>query len=217
MSGIYGVQNTTYPAAGNAPANTAAAQPDKTSEAFDVAATYEKGETAPAAAYSPNRTAMRELRIQDRAYIQSLQTLVNQLVNQVNQNSVASGNNSFMNPGRLDPNSVESFWDVLIDNGDGTFSWHPDLSEDARSALISRAQEDIGENGYYGVKQTSQRLIDFAKAVTGGDPSRIEEMRDYIRQGFEAVERMFGGKLPEISYRTLNAVMQGLDDWAAGK
>jgi hypothetical protein len=116
----------------------------------------------------------------------------------------------------LNPNNVESYWDLLVDNGDGTFSFHPDITPDMQDALIAKAKEDIGENGYYGVKQTSQRILDFAKAVTGGDPSKIEAMRKYIQDGFDEVEKMFGGKLPEISYQTLKAVMDGLDEWAAG-
>lgn len=212
MSGISGVNNTTYSSAAGAAASSGAAQTAQSEALNDVAATYEKGEAATAkTTYTRDRGAIRELRIQDNAYITNLQNLVRQLISQVNQNSMSQGGNNL----RLNPDTVESYWDVLIDNGDGTFSWHPDLSESARNSLIARAQEDIGENGYYGVKQTSQRMIDFAKAVTGGDPSRIEEMRAYIQKGFDEVERMFGGRLPEISYQTLQATMKGLDEWAA--
>jgi hypothetical protein len=213
MSGISGVQNTSYPATASAAASTAnTAQAAKTDAELDVAATYEKSEESSAATYTRDRTAVRKIRAQESAYISNLRNLVSQLVNQVNQNNVSGGGNKLS----LNPNNVDSFWDVLVDNGDGTFSWHPDLSESARNALISKAQEDIGENGFYGVKQTSQRILDFAKAITGGDPSKIEDMRKYIQQGFDEVERMFGGKLPEISYQTLNAIMKGLDEWAAG-
>jgi hypothetical protein len=214
MSGISGVNNTAYPSSANAAANSNAAQAVAPEQENDLAATYEKGEAAAEKTnYTRDRSAIRGMRIQESAYITNLRNLVSQLVNQVNQNSMSGGGNNF----RLDPNKVDSYWDVLVDNGDGTFSFHPDLSPEARNALISKAQEDIGENGYYGVKQTSQRMIDFAKAITGGDPSRIEEMRQYIQKGFDEVERMFGGRLPEISYQTLQATMKGLDDWAAGK
>lgn len=212
MSGITGVSGTQYPAA-NTAAATNPAQTGQTPAADDVAATYEKGDTTVAATYTRDRSAIQGLRMQDRAYIQNLQTLVSQLVSQVNQNSMSGGGGNF----RLNPNNVQSYWDVLIDNGDGTFSWHPDLSEDARNTLIAKAREDIGENGYYGVKQTSQRLIAFAKAVTGGDPSKIDMMREYIDKGFNEVKKMFGGSLPDICNQTYAAVMQGLDDWAAGK
>ncbi|MCL2003921.1 MAG: hypothetical protein FWG72_07960 [Oscillospiraceae bacterium] len=212
MSGISGVQSTPYPSAATSTPNTGATPAAQTDAALDIAATYEKGEETNAATYTRDRTAIRGIRAQERAYIQSLQNLVTQLVSQVNQNNLSAGGGGF----RLNPNKVDSYWDLMVDNGDGTFSFHPDLSPEAQDALIARAKEDIGEDGYYGVKQTSQRILDFAKAITGGDPSKIEDMRKYIQKGFDEVEKMFGGKLPEISYQTLNAVMKGLDEWAAG-
>jgi hypothetical protein len=184
---------------------------------MDEAVSLEKGfaETEKVT-YKRDKAAIAEIRMKDRAYIQNLQNLVDQLVNQVNANNVAGGGNKFMY-NRIDSSQVDSFWDLLVDNGDGTFSFHPDLSPEAQNALIAKAQEDIGENGYYGVKQTSQRLIAFAKAVTGGDPSKIDMMREYIDKGFNEVKKMFGGSLPDICNQTYAAVMQGLDDWAAGK
>ena len=33
----------------------------------------------------------------------------------------------------------------------------------------AQAQKDIAEDGYWGVEQTSERLLSFAKALAGGD------------------------------------------------
>jgi hypothetical protein len=215
MTGISGVNSNTYPAAATAAAAAdtgQAAAAGASAPAEETAAILEKGAAAnEKVTYTRDKAAVKSIRMQDRAYIQNLQNLVSTLVSQVNQQNMAAGGK--MN---LNPNKVESYWDLLIDNGDGTFSFHPDLSPEAQDAIISKAREDIGENGYYGGKQTSQRILDFAKAITGGDPSKIEDMRKYIQEGFDEVEKMFGGKLPEISYQTLNAIMKGLDEWAAG-
>lgn len=81
-------------------------------------------------------------------------------------------------------------------------------------ATRQKAQEDISEDGYYGVEQTSQRILDFAKAITGGDPSKIESMREAIQKGFGAAEEEWGGKMPDITQQTYDAVMKGLDEWA---
>lgn len=81
-------------------------------------------------------------------------------------------------------------------------------------ATRKKAQEDISEDGYYGVKQTSERLINFAKAITGGDPSKIEEMRKAIQKGFGAAEKEWGSKMPSITQQTYDATMKGLDEWA---
>lgn len=83
-------------------------------------------------------------------------------------------------------------------------------------ATRKQAQEDISEDGYWGVKQTSERMLSFAKALTGGDPAKAEEMRAAIQKGFEQAEKLWGGELPEISGKTYDAVMKGIDEWIAG-
>ena len=82
-------------------------------------------------------------------------------------------------------------------------------------ATAKQAAEDISEDGYWGVKQTSERILDFAKAITGGNAEKAEQMRDAIKQGFEAAAKLWGDELPEISQKTYDAVMKGIDDWKA--
>ena len=77
-----------------------------------------------------------------------------------------------------------------------------------------QAQQDIAEDGYWGVKQTSGRILDFATALTGGDPSKIEDMRAAFKNGYEQAEKTWGGELPEISKKTYDAVMAGFDKMA---
>lgn len=77
-----------------------------------------------------------------------------------------------------------------------------------------QAQEDVSEDGYWGVKQTSNRILDFATALTGGDPSKIEEMREAFKKGYKQAEKTWGGELPDISKQTYDAVMAGFDKMA---
>ena len=77
-----------------------------------------------------------------------------------------------------------------------------------------QAQADIAEDGYWGVSQTSQRILDFATALTGGDPDKIEEMRSAFQKGFKMAEKKWGGSLPDISQQTYDAVMKGFDQMA---
>ena len=77
-----------------------------------------------------------------------------------------------------------------------------------------QAQQDISEDGYWGVEQTSDRIIDFANALTGGDPSKIEDMREAFKKGYKQAEKTWGGELPEISKKTYDAVMAGFDKMA---
>ena len=83
------------------------------------------------------------------------------------------------------------------------------------AATKAQAQADIAEDGYWGVEQTSSRILDFAKALTGGDPDKIEEMREAFEKGFKQATETWGGELPEISQRTYDATMKKFDDWAA--
>ncbi|SCX10901.1 hypothetical protein SAMN02910339_01545 [Lachnospiraceae bacterium YSD2013] len=72
----------------------------------------------------------------------------------------------------------------------------------------AQAQADIAEDGYWGVNATSDRIIDFAKALTGGDNSKLNDMMEAFKQGYEQAEKTWGGKLPEISQKTYDAVIE---------
>jgi len=74
-----------------------------------------------------------------------------------------------------------------------------------------QAQRDIAEDGYFGVAQTSERILSFARAFAGEDEGRIEIMRNAFLAGFAAAEAAWGGQLPEISRQTFDAVMSGFD------
>jgi tRNA threonylcarbamoyladenosine modification (KEOPS) complex Pcc1 subunit len=214
---VSGVNSTYTAPVATAATNTKATDVAEKTQATveEEAAVYEKSEQTESKLYTRDNGAIANIRAKDSAYLQNLQHLVTQLVNQVNRNNAANGNFGAKLHGQLDPAQVNSYWDLLVDNGDGTFSFHPDLSPAAQNTLISQAQADIGEDGYYGVKQTSQRILDFAKAITGGDPSKIALMRDSIEKGFGEARSMLGGWLPDISNETYDAVMAGLDAWEA--
>lgn len=83
------------------------------------------------------------------------------------------------------------------------------------AATKAQAQADIAEDGYWGVEQTSDRIVDFAKALCGGDPDKIEEMKEAFEKGFKQAQETWGGELPEISQRTYDAVFEKFDAWAA--
>lgn len=86
-----------------------------------------------------------------------------------------------------------------------------DLTAD--SETVKQAQADIAEDGYWGINQTSDRLVSFAKALTGGDPSKIDEMITAIQEGFDQATKAWGGELPDISKKTLEATMEKLEKW----
>ena len=104
--------------------------------------------------------------------------------------------------------SGQGFWAI---RAGGRFQ----LSEADRA----QAQQMVGEDGFFGVKQTTDRIMGFAKALVGDGASeeQIEKMRAAVQKGFDIVARMFGGfdKLPQVSRDTHAAIMQAFDDWKA--
>lgn len=77
-----------------------------------------------------------------------------------------------------------------------------------------KAQEAIGEDGEWGVEQTANRILEFAKALSGGDPSKIELLKGGFEAGYKAAEKVWGGELPEISKKTYDRVQEGFKEWA---
>lgn len=78
-------------------------------------------------------------------------------------------------------------------------------SEDAKVA--------ISDGGDWGVEAVSDRIVDFAKAVSGGDRSKLAELTAAIDKGFKLASKALGGELPSISNQTYNRIMEKLDNW----
>ena len=83
----------------------------------------------------------------------------------------------------------------------------------------AEAQQAISEDGYWGVKQTSQRIFDFAYALAGDDPEKMKEMQAAVEKGFEQATKSWGRSLPSISQETHSAIGDLFDSYyeKAGK
>ena len=80
----------------------------------------------------------------------------------------------------------------------------------------AQAQADIADDGYWGVEQTSDRILDFAKALSGDDPDKADAMLEAFKKGFEQATKAWGDKLPDISQRTYDAVVEKFNKWKNG-
>lgn len=154
------------------------------------AAVYEasaKKETDNAAkTYKPNTEMVNKLKMEVEARTQQLQDIVNKLLSKQGQTyDVAMG--------------LKQFYENL------------EVDDETRE----QAKKDIAEDGYWGVKATSERIFDFAKALSGGDPDKMEEMRKAFEKGFKEATKAWGDELPEISQKTKDAVNKLFDDYAA--
>jgi len=85
------------------------------------------------------------------------------------------------------------------------------------AATKAQAQKDIGEDGYWGVKQTSQRLFDFASALAGDDVDKMKEMQKAMEKGFKLATGAWGKKLPSICSETMDAANKLFEDYYASK
>lgn len=105
---------------------------------------------------------------------------------------------------------------VAIGTADSMWSFlaKGDFTVDA--ATKAQAEADIAEDGYWGVEQTSDRILDFAKALSGNDPEKADMLLDAFKKGFEEATKTWGDELPEISQRTYDAVVEKFEQWKNG-
>lgn len=85
------------------------------------------------------------------------------------------------------------------------------------AATKEQAQKDISEDGYWGVKQTSQRLFDFASALAGDDVNKMKQMQSAMMNGYKQAQGAWGTELPSISQETVDAANKLFDDYYASK
>ncbi len=163
----------------------------------EAAAVYEKSEdkssnTAKTSSKETDRTKIiQQLKADDALRQQQLLDIVHKMMGkQANAYGIANSDND-----------NDSIWKFLA-KGDFTVD----------AATKAQAQGDISENGYWGVKQTSERILDFAKALAGDNPEKLEQMRSAFEKGYKQAEKTWGGELPEISKNTFDAVMKGFDE-----
>ena len=79
-----------------------------------------------------------------------------------------------------------------------------ELSQEEAGALVS-------EDGFFGIEQTSERIANFVISGSGGDEDRLRSGREGMLQGFKDAESMWGGTLPDISQKTMQAALELVD------
>ena len=82
---------------------------------------------------------------------------------------------------------------------------------------IAQAKADVAEDGYWGVKQTSQRMFDFASALAGDDVEKMKEMQEAMQKGFKQATKAWGEELPSICKDTIDAANKLFEDYYKSK
>lgn len=194
---IYGVSNSQAATYNQVSQPTAKSENTKQSEA--VSSTEETG-----VVYEPSNateSADKGSTVKDYSSIvkqmkgelntknQQLQNLVDQLLNK-------------------QANKYTKLSQLFQDIKDGKISVDP--------ATVAQAQKDIADDGYWGVEQTSDRLVSMAQALSGGDAEKADEMIAAIKKGYEQATKAWGDNLPDICQKTIDAATKKLENWRDG-
>lgn len=196
VQSIYGVTGTTTVAATNTTTKKEETKVNTTEgkTTFDeTAVVYEKSATADTTVTNKNSVVDREaiiaqMKADTEARMNQMRSYVQQMMN---QQGIAIG-------------TADDIWSFLA-SGDYTVT----------EAAKLQAQEAISEDGYWGVEQTSQRIVDFAKALAGNDASKADELLEAFKKGYEEATATWGKELPDISQKTYTAVEEKFAAWKA--
>ena len=90
------------------------------------------------------------------------------------------------------------------------------VAEAADPETIEQAKKDIAEDGEWGIEKTSERMFQMAKALSGDDPTKADEMIAAVQKGLKQATEAWGEDLPEISQKTVDATIKKLQDWRDG-
>ena len=105
---------------------------------------------------------------------------------------------------------------VAIGTADSMWSFLAKGNFTVDEATRAQAQADIADDGYWGVDQTSDRILDLAKALSGNDPEKADLLLDAFKKGFKEATKSWGQDLPDISQRTYDAVVEKFNKWKNG-
>ena len=138
-------------------AKTKASQATNTADAKDIGVVYE----------TSSKTDDKSNKIKD--YSSVVATMKKRIVNKNEQ--------------------LQNLVTKLLGKQAGKYTKLADLFKDIQAdpATIEQAQKDIADDGYWGVEQTSDRLVSMAQALSGGDTSKADTLiaaikRDLMKQ-----------------------------------
>ena len=190
---VNGISNQTSTYAAYKSAEQKAVTTEADGKQAEASAVYEPStdakQTDSVTAKQKNEAIISKLKAETEARTQQLQQLVQQMISKQG-NAYGQAND---------------MWKFLAG---GNFT------VDAQTK--AQAQADIAEDGYWGVKQTSERIFDFAKALSGGDMDKMKEMQEAFEKGFKQATKTWGKELPQISQDTHDAVNKLFEDYYAG-
>lgn len=158
----------------------------KTSQ--DTAVVYEKSTSTSSASGSKksNAAIVAQLKADAEARTAQLQSLVEKMMTKQGQTL----------------GTADDMWSFLAK---GNLKADPET--------IAQAQKDVATDGYWGAAQTSERILSFAKALSGDDPDKAEELLNAFKKGYKAATKTWGSELPSLCSDTYDLVEKKFNDW----
>ncbi|MCR4781763.1 MAG: hypothetical protein K5851_03300 [Lachnospiraceae bacterium] len=168
-------------------------------DVFGKAYVYEKSDNTEGTVNAKDKAVDKFDKGDRTAIIEKLKAEQDMMMNslmEIVKKTIAGQGNAFMLA------SEDDMWKFLASG---------DFTVDATTK--AQAQADIAEDGYWGVEKTSDRILDFAKALSGNDPEQADKLLDAFKKGFDEATSTWGRDLPDISQKTYDAVVKKFEDW----
>lgn len=112
----------------------------------------------------------------------------------------------FKQDGGLDYNKVDS---ILKDIDYNAIGYEGKAIADMTP---DEAKDIISEDGFFGVKNTSERVANFVLSGAGDNLEKLQAGREGVVRGFNEAEGLWGGELPDIAYETQEKALKMIDD-----
>ena len=154
----------------------------------DTAVVYEKGFSSSGKTNSTksNAAIIAQLKADAEARTSQLQSLVEKMISKQGQTL----------------GTADDMWSFLAK---GNLKADPET--------IAQAKKDVAEDGYWGAEQTSDRILSFAKALSGDDPDKAEELLNAFKKGYSQATKSWGGNLPSLCSDTYDLVEKKFGEW----
>ena len=154
----------------------------------DTAVVYEKSSSSSETTGStkPNAAIIAQLKADAEARTAQLQSLVEKMISKQGQTL----------------GTADDMWSFLAK---GNLKADPET--------IAQAKKDVAEDGYWGAEQTSDRILSFAKALSGDDPEKAEELLNAFKKGYSEATKTWGNDLPSLCSDTYDLVEKKFNEW----
>lgn len=76
----------------------------------------------------------------------------------------------------------------------------------------NEAADLVSDKGFFGMENTAKRVADFVINGAGDDLEKLKAGKAGVIDGFNQAQKLWGGKLPEISQKTQELLLKMIDE-----